>query len=164
MINVQDPKSGSPISETPSDYYRNNGYYRYLEYQLTQALEMNIVISVGQYPLIASATIETQGQAQYLFKEGVEFSGGTAKVPFCYNRVTQIPFESTFKVGATITSAVTVLRDRLMNFGTNPGQFSTGGESEIAYFILDPNTNYSMQLIPSVSMRMTIDLRIVEKH
>lgn len=164
MIDIIDPKSGSPITETPSDYYRNNGYYRYLEYQLTQATEMNIVITTGMYPLVASAFIETQGQAQYLLKEAVVFTGGTPKVPFCYNRVTEIPFATVFKVGATITSATAVLRDRLLNFGTNPGQFSTGAESEIAYFIFKPNTSYSMQLIPSVSMRMTVDLRIVEKH
>lgn len=163
MINIQDPKSGSPIAEVPLDYYRNNGYYRYLEYQLTQSTEMNIVITTGQFPLVANVNLEAQGQFQYLFKENVVFTGGTSKVPFCYNRITEIPFESTFKVGASITSAQTILRDRIINYGTNPGQFATSAGAEIAYFIFKPNTSYSMQLIPSVSMRMTIDLRVVEK-
>ena len=164
MINIQDPKSGSPIAEAPSDYYRNNGYYKYIEYQLTQATEMNVAVTTGQYPLILNINIETQGQVQYLFKEEAIFTGGTTIVPKCYNRVTEIPFVSVFKTGVTVSSATTVLRDCLLNYGTNPGQFSTSAGGEIAYFICKPNTSYTFQLIPSVLMRMTVDLRLVEKH
>lgn len=129
-----DLKSNATISETTSEFYRNNGYYAFIEYQLTTASEMNLAIEVGQYPLVVNANLEAQGQFQYVFKTGPTYSGGTP------------------------------LRNRLINYGTNPGQFSTSASGEVAYWILSPATKYTLQLTPSASLRMTIDLRLIEVH
>jgi len=164
-----DIKSNMPIFESPDEFFRNNGYYGFISLQATQGTELNLLVSINDCVMLAWVVIETQGQVQYLLKERPVITvSGTIVNPINYNRYNTngYTFRSKFYTGNTISTSgyQTLMRDRLINYGTNPGQFSTGTTgAEISYFIFPPNYTYSLQLIPSVSMRMSIDLNFAEK-
>ena len=162
---ARDPFNNASITESTTEFCRNNGYLSYISIEETTSACTSLLIVVGSHFLTLEADLEVQGPTDYKLYEGVTYTAntGTEINPIYYNRVDQVPIKTTFFENATycVTSA-TKLRDRTIGYATTPRSLTTGRHKGTGYFILNPNTNYVLQFTPESTYRVNIDLDVTE--